>query len=128
MKLPRRLICGCLFTGAAVFCVLAAAVTYLAVNAAPVREWSDSEGQPLGQSLGYDLPADSKVRAMVRRAQLDYVVNPVPFVGRTLLYIDEVRSDGKTFEFVFYPLGKLDIFVIYRFSSDGRMLWKRANS
>jgi len=100
---------------------------YLSRTAAPIQRFS-YDLQPLARSLGYGAPADPKLRSMVRRAQLDYLVNPIPPVGRTVLRVNEVRTDGNMFEVVFAPWGVLDIFVIYRFSSDGHMLWKIAMS
>ena len=102
-------------------------VVYLSRTAAPVQPFS-YDLQPLGRSLGHDMPTDPKLRSMVRRAQLDYPVNPIPDIGRTILYLNEVRTDGHAVELVFDPLGVLDIFIIYRFSTDGHMLWKMSSN
>ena len=64
---------------------------------------------------------------MVLRAQLDYLVKPTPELGRTLLSLEEARSDGNEFELTFDPWGRLDVYVSYRFSHDGTMLWKQAH-
>ena len=104
----------------AISCV--AAVTYLAFTAAPIRPLATV--QPFGDRISPDTRA---VHKMVRRAQLDYLVKPAPEVRRTLLYLCEARSDGNEFDLVFDPAGQLDIFVSYRFSRDGKMLWKQAH-
>ena len=128
MKEWRHRIVGiCVVICAVVLLSLIAGVVYLSRTAAPIQRFS-YDLQPLGRSLGHDAPTDPKLRSMVRRAQLDYVVNPIPDIGRTVLHLNEIRTDGNMIEIVFDPSGVLDIFVIYRFSSDGQMLWKIAMS
>jgi hypothetical protein len=107
--------------GGAIFAMLLiVAIAYLAATAAPIRPLQAV--QPFGQRIA----PDSRVMQMVHRAQLDYIVRPAPEVRRTLLILCEARSDGDQFDLVFDPAGQLDIFVSYRFSRDGKMLWKQA--
>jgi hypothetical protein len=110
----------CFIAIGAILCV--AGVSYLGATAAPIRPLAAV--QPFGDRIS---PDTQTVRRMVRRAQLDYLVRPAPEVPRTLLYLCEARSDGNEFDLVFDPAGQLDIFVSYRFSRDGKMLWKQAH-
>lgn len=74
-------------------------VAYLSCTAALIQRFS-YDLPPLGSSLGHNAPSDPKLLLMVRRAQLDYVVNPLPDVGRTLLHLNEIRTDGNMVEIV----------------------------
>jgi len=121
MRPPRTFFRALFVSAAVVVALFIATIAYLATTAAPVRPLQAV--QPFGQRI----PADSHVMQMVHRAQLDYIVRPTPEVRRTLLILCEARSDGDQFDLVFDPAGQLDIFVSYRFSRDGKMLWKQAH-
>src|SRR4051794_6042176 len=72
MKRPARL------TAIVLLSALAVLILYVALTAVPVRDFYKDERSsvPLCPSAAYD--TDVEVRALVRRAQIDYLLSPIP--------------------------------------------------
>jgi hypothetical protein len=96
--------------------VVVASFVYLRFTAAPIRPIQ------VVQPVGTAIPLDARIYRVVRRAQLDYFAQAIPEVGRTFLRLSEARSEAKEIQLWFWPAGALDIFVLYSFSTDGKML------
>jgi hypothetical protein len=103
------------------FVAVVTAIDYLRITAAPVHRFDPTWFAQRGPLIS----SDARIKHMVKRAKIDYFVSPVPEVGRRFIAFDSARSAGSDgFDVVLFPGSISDTLIVYRFSRDGKMLWK----
>jgi hypothetical protein len=81
---------------------------------------------PFDQSwdVADDIALDGNVTKMAKRAQFDAYICGIPSLGRVALHLEAAARHGSDYDLFFVPLHWSDTLVVYRFSADGKPLWK----
>lgn len=105
--------------------VILAMITHRRLTAAPVR-YLDAPGwmQRDGKRASV-LPLDDSVRALIRKAEGDYRIAPIPKWRGKLIFSSAAAVDPNDVYLIFGIEGQADNAIVYRFSrEDSRPLWK----
>ena len=75
----------------------------------------------------HEIPLDANIKRMAKRARFDAYVCGIPPLGRGKLRLDSAARHGSDYDLFFIPTWASDTLVVYRFSADGKALWKTCN-
>ncbi len=75
----------------------------------------------------HEIPIDTRITRMAKRAQFDSYVSGLPLIGRGKLRLESAARHGSDYDLFFLPTWASDTLVVYRFRVDGKPLWKTCN-
>ncbi|MEO8045530.1 MAG: hypothetical protein ABI674_11555 [Spartobacteria bacterium] len=75
----------------------------------------------------HEIPIDTRITRMAKRAQFDSYVSGLPVIGRGKLRLESAARHGSDYDLFFLPTWASDTLVVYRFRLDGKPLWKTCN-
>jgi hypothetical protein len=112
-------------TAIALLSVLGVIISYVALTAVPVRDLykDDRSTVPICDSAPYN--TDVHVSALVRRAQIDYLLSPIPRWRGRLVFKEARLAAPNDLYLIFMPYGEAENAVVYCCAREsGRLLWK----
>jgi hypothetical protein len=104
---------------------LALLIFYVALTAVPVRDLykDDRSTVPVCDSAPYN--TDAQVNALVQRAQIDYLLSPIPRWRGKLVFKEAHLAAPNDLYLIFMPAGEAENAVVYCCAREsGRLLWK----
>ena len=110
-----------LYVGISITALVAAVFASLQLTAIPIHAFDHS------WDVHNEIPVAANITRMAKRAQFDSWVCGIPPIGRGKLRLHSAARHGPDYDVFFIPASVSDTLVVYRFSADGKPLWKTCN-